>query len=154
MPTWVSQLLVQGVGLAVLVALFLVSVVEPHVKEWVWTRFAGSIHAAITRRSREEDRAAIAAIEETARVRSAMATIRTGILTWSTHANVPKTSLVVAQILADIHRGIAELRNDLPEVKPQTDAIIARIADGNHYLPPSEAQMLLEILEAKVRERD
>ena len=57
------QLLTQGVGLAVLVALFVLSAVEPHVKDFVWGRLVGSVVAAATRRSREEQQRATAAAE-------------------------------------------------------------------------------------------
>jgi hypothetical protein len=62
--SWLSQLLAQGLGLAVLVALFVLSALEPHVKDFVWGRLAGSVVAAATRRSRMEQQRATAAAEQ------------------------------------------------------------------------------------------
>ena len=66
MPSWLSQLLTQGAGIAIVVALFVLSALEPHMKGFLWGRLAGSVVAAATRRSREEQQRATAAVERVA----------------------------------------------------------------------------------------
>jgi hypothetical protein len=70
-----QQLLTQGVGLAVLVALFVLSAVEPHVKDFVWGRLVGSVVAAATRRSREDQQRATTAAERVTFQRQTLTTL-------------------------------------------------------------------------------
>jgi hypothetical protein len=79
-----------------------------------------------------------------------MATIRTGLVTWSTHGGVPKTTFVSATIMADIHRGIAELRTEEPRAMPELDAILAATASTTAHVTPQMAQPMLSALEAKL----
>jgi hypothetical protein len=150
MPSWVSSLLTQGVALAVLVALFVISVIESHVRDLVWGRLVGSVVAAATQRSRKVEQQATAAVERDARIRSAMATIRNGLVTWSTRYAM--TYPEAAARMADIHRGIAELRTEEPRAKVELDAIMNSIPDSGTDVRPPVAQALLDALEAKLRD--
>lgn len=80
-----------------------------------------------------------------------MAAIRTGLVTWSTHGGVTKTSLTAATIMAEIHRGVAELRTEEPRAMTELDAILSAIPDINANVTPYMAQPLLSALEAKLR---
>ena|ERR1700674_2717947 len=149
MPSWVSSLLTQGVGLAVLVALFVLSVVESHVRDVVWGRLVGSVVAAATQRSRKEEQQAIAAAERAARIRDAMATIRSNLLSLATRSGVSFDKATI--LIADIHRGVAELRTEEPSAKAELDAITT-VASRDADLSPDKAQTLLATLEAKLRD--
>jgi len=149
MPSWLSPLLAQGAVAAIFLVALVVSVAEPHVKDLVWRRLAGSVVAAASRRSREEQQQATAAAARDARIRDAMATIRTNLLAWATAHTW--TWEQAAKAAAAIHTGIAEIRTEEPRAMTELDAIMAAISTLDSHVTPNMAQPLLSALEAKLR---
>jgi hypothetical protein len=145
-----SPLFAQGAVAALVLVALIVSVVEPHLYDLVWRRWAGAVVAAATRRSREEQQQATAAAERDLRIRQAMATIRTELLTWTARSGSFMTSPQAAALMASLHRGIAELRTEEPRVQAELDPIMAMATTGS-VARPEEAQAVLAALEAKLR---
>jgi hypothetical protein len=53
--------------------------------------------------------------------------------------------------MAEIHRGVAELRTEEPRAMTELDAILSAIPDITANVTPYMAQPLLSALEAKLR---
>ena len=149
MPSWFSPLVVQGAVAALFLVALIVSAIESHARDLVWGRLAGSAYAALTRRSREEQHQATAAAARDARIRDAMATIRTNLLAWATAHTW--TWEQAAKAAAAIHTGIAEIRTEEPRAMTELDAIMAAISTLDSHVTPNMAQPLLSALEAKLR---
>ena len=150
-PSWLSPLLAQGAVAAVFLVALVASIVESHLRDLVWGRLGGLVYEAVTQHSREEQQKATAATERAERIRTAMATIRTSLLAWSTRGGSGFRSFELPALMASIHTGVAEIRTEDPGAQAELDAITT--ACGFSSAPgPAQAQMLLAALEAKLRE--